>query len=171
MNAVKLIYGAGALGAAILVYKTFRGKSLSQVGLDHLKRIEGWSSVVYKDQAGLPTIGYGHLLKPGEHFTEITRQMGEALLRQDVYFAVNAVNNMVKVDLTQGQFDALVSFVYNVGVGAFESSTLLRKLNAGDYDGAFVEFERWNKVTVNGEKIVSSGLVNRRRSEQELFLA
>jgi lysozyme len=78
---------------------------------------------------------------------------------------------MVTVDVSQGQFDALVSFVYNVGAGAFENSTLLEKLNAGDYRGAFDEFERWNKVTVNGEKIVSSGLVKRRRREQELFLA
>jgi lysozyme len=166
-----LLIGVGVITAGFFIMKTFSGKSLSKNGLDAIKAHEGWSSVVYKDQAGLPTIGYGHLLKPGEHFAEITRQMGETLLSQDVYFAVNAVNSLVTVDLSQGQFDALVSFVYNVGAGAFENSTLLAKLNAGDYRGAFDEFERWNKVTVNGEKILSYGLVKRRRREQELFLA
>jgi len=86
-------------------------------------------------------------------------------LAEDVREAEDAINDLCKVSLTQNQFDALVSFVFNVGVGAFKSSTLLRKLNAGDYDGAAGQFPRWNKD--NGREI--AGLTKRRHLEQSVF--
>lgn len=141
------------------------GRRISVSGLDHIKRFEGLRLNVYKDVAGYPTIGYGHLIKPGERYRSITEEQAEALLRDDVRFAENAVNRAVEVPLTQSQFDALVSFVYNVGAGAFNNSTLLRKLNAEDYNGATAELERWNKAG----GIVISGLTNRREAEQQLM--
>lgn len=163
---------AGILAAGMIYMKsTISKKTLSQNGLNFIKAHEGYSGTMYLDQAGKPTIGYGHLIKPGESFNTITSEQAEALLSADVYFAVSAVNDNVKVSLTQNQFDSLVSFVFNIGVNAFRDSTLLLKLNAGDYIGAFHELPRWNKVTINGSKVVSDGLVNRRQAEQALFFA
>jgi len=141
--------------------------TISQAGIDNLKQFEGYREKVYLDSANLPTIGYGHLLKPGEDFKIITREFAEQLLRQDIKTAESAVNKHVTVDLTQNQYDALVSFVYNVGGGAFAKSTLLKKLNSGDYNGAQNELPRWNKA---GGK-VHQGLANRRQHEQQIFLA
>lgn len=153
------------------VYMNRNKKTISHQGLKFIRNKEELRLEVYPDEANYPTIGYGHKLKPGENFTIITPSQAEALLTADVYPAVNAVNKYVDVDLNQNQFDALVSFVFNVGVSAFANSTLLSKLNAGDFEGAFNEFSRWNKVTINGAKLISQGLVNRRRYEQELFTA
>lgn len=164
-----LALGLGIAG--LFMYKQMKRKSLSQAGLDAIKAHEGWRPHVYLDQADKPTIGYGHLIKPGEHFTSITKDEGERLLNKDIYFAVNAVNDLVNVELNQNQFDALVSFVYNVGRWNFADSTLLEKLNAGDYDGAGQEFKRWNKITRNGVKKVSQGLANRRKAEELLYYA
>lgn len=129
----------------------------------------------YKDQAGLLTIGYGHLVdgQPMENYTGYPVAISEAaaqhLLRKDLTVAENAVNSLVTVPLTQAQFDALVSFVFNVGIGAFKNSTLLRELNQGDYTEASKQFLRWNKVTINGSKVVSAGLAKRREDESNLF--
>lgn len=138
---------------------------LSLAGLAHLKQFEGLRLQPYKDSAGLWTIGYGHLLKPGEWWDSITEQFATQLLADDVGTAEDAVNSLVKVPMTQPQFDALVSFVYNVGVGAFRRSTLLRKLNAGDYAGAAGQFPLWRNA---GGRLVQ-GLVNRRAAEVALF--
>lgn len=140
---------------------------ISQTGLDKIKRHEGLRLYPYKDEAGHWTIGYGHKLLPGEWYDKINEQQAEDLLRQDLAIAESAVNDLVKVPLSQNQYDALVSFVYNVGVNAFRESTLLRKLNAGDYTGAAAEFPRWKYA---GGK-VSSILVRRRAREQDLFVA
>lgn len=136
----------------------------SQRGIDLIKKWEGFSSEVYICPAGKETIGYGHLVKGGENFDYITRGHAESILREDVGFAENAVNRLVKVELTQGQFDALVSFVYNLGEGQFKSSTLLKKINASD-DSAIMEFGRW--VFAGGKKL--KGLVKRRAEEAMLF--
>lgn len=111
------------------------------------------------------TIGWGHTLGVTEGMV-IDQNQAEQFFQQDVSEAENAVNQYVKVGLTQHQFDALVSFTFNEGVGAFRSSTLLRKLNAGDYQGAANEFPRWNK---QGSKTLQ-GLVNRRADEMAYFL-
>ena len=112
------------------------------------------------------TIGYGHThtAKPG---MKITEKQAEALLRKDIAWAEKAVNKSVVVPLTQNQFDALVSFVFNVGEGAFSTSTLLRLLNSGDYSGAANQFLRWNKQ----KRRVLNGLTKRREEERKLFLS
>ena len=80
------------------------------------------------------------------------------------------INSMVKVKLTQNQYDALCSFCYNLGYGALKQSTLLKKINVGDFKGASDEFLKWNNATVNGKSIVIKGLSIRRKAERELFL-
>lgn len=147
-------------------YSVWGGRmQISIAGLAHLKQFEGLRLQPYKDSAGLWTIGYGHLLKPGEWWDSITEEFATRLLGQDVGTAEDAVNSLVKVPLSQPQFDALVSFVYNVGVGAFRRSTLLRLLNAGEYAGAAAQLPLWRKA---GGQIIQ-GLVNRRAQELAMF--
>jgi lysozyme len=138
---------------------------VSNQGLQLIKTFEGLRFRPYKDAAGKETIGYGHLIKPGEHFTAITQAEATQLLIKDVEVAERAINELVKVPLTQNQFDALASFIYNVGVENFRKSTLLRKLNAGDYVGAMYEFQKW--VYAGGKKL--KGLERRRETEAQLF--
>lgn len=133
--------------------------------LNIIKKYEGFSPVPYRCPAGVMTIGYGHAIRPGETFTRITEDQAEILLAADVIKAEQAIDKYVKVPLTQGQYDALVSFIYNVGSGAFSRSTLLRKLNRKDYSGAAGEFSRW--VYANSRKL--KGLINRRQEEMEVF--
>lgn len=144
-------------------------KTLSEEGLSFIALHEGFVPNIYKDAAGLPTIGFGHLLREGEHdrFKHgITREEGKTILKQDVAEAERFVNSFVKVPLNQKQFDALVSFVFNIGAGNFRNSTLLRKLNEGDYDGASTEFLRW--VRAGGRVLL--GLQRRRAAERKMFL-
>jgi len=147
----------------------------SQNGIDLIKAFEGLHKIKsdgsvrsYRDPAGRWTIGYGHTsgVKSG---MLITPEEAEDLLRTDVVEAEEAVERLVKVDLSQNQFDALVSFVFNLGQGNFRSSTLLRKLNRGDYDGAATEFVRWNKARVEGQLRPLPGLTRRRTAEAALF--
>lgn len=135
--------------------------------------LEGLRLDVYQDTGGAWTVGYGHLVQPGERFfpygdvRAITLSEAEQLLEADMATARNAVAKYVTVPLTDGQRAALESFVFNVGVGAFAGSTLLRKLNQGDYVGAAGEFDRW--VFDNGRRI--TGLERRRAREKEVFTA
>jgi lysozyme len=138
-------------------------RTISQQGLDLLKQREGFSATPYWDFHG-NSIGYGHLIKPGENLTHVTQAQAEELLRADVAWAETAVND-AGVSLTQPQFDALVSFVYNVGAPAWGRSTLRRKLVAGDTSGAAAEFAKWN---IAGGK-VHNGLVARRVQERSQF--
>lgn len=139
---------------------------LSDAGLQAIEQREGFSAVPYWDHKGY-SIGYGHLMKLGENYTSITQDQAAQLLQQDAAIAVRAVNNSVKVALTQNQFDALVSFAFNVGAGAFASSTLVRQLNQGDYTDVGDQLARWNQAS--GQ--VSSALVARRQSEAQQFYA
>lgn len=139
---------------------------LSDNGLKMITKFEGCSLTVYKDVAGFPTIGVGHLIKPGEKFTTITQAQANDLLRSDARRFENGVSNLVTVPLTQNQFDALVSFSFNLGLNALTTSTLLKKLNSGDYKGAADEFLKWNKA---GGKVVQ-GIANRRAEERRVFL-
>ena len=136
----------------------------SQKGLDLIKSFEGLRLSAYKDVVGVVTIGYGTTagVKMGD---TITKERAEELLREDVARFEAQVLRMVKVPLTQGQHDALVSFVYNLGAGNLSNSTLLRLLNSGDYKGAAAQFDRWNKA---GGKTLA-GLVRRRAAERALF--
>ena len=140
----------------------------SDKGLRFIAQHEGWRPSMYRDPVGYPTIGYGHLIQPGEehlHTVTLTKEEGLELLAQDVAIAERGVRQAVTVPLTQAQFDALVSFTFNVGVGKFEGSTLRRKLAARDYAGAAREFPRW--VYARGQKL--PGLVRRRHEEMQLF--
>ena len=124
----------------------------------------------YDDGVGKITIGIGHAIKPGETFPEkITPEFARELLMKDLQVAKNAILKNVKVPLNQCQFDALGVFIFNVGASAFASSTLLKKLNAGDYEGASKEFIRWNKGRVKGVLVEMPGLTRRRFAEQKLF--
>jgi lysozyme len=138
---------------------------ISLVGLNHLKQVEGYRATPYKDIAGHWTGGYGHKLGPLEHKGARTAEEWSRILAADVTTAEAAVNRLVKVPLTQAQFDALVSFVFNVGTGAFSRSTMLQKLNAGDYAGAQAQFGKW--IYAGGQ--VSEGIRNRRVAEARLF--
>jgi lysozyme len=163
--AADLLGSLDGLGGSV-IGSTSQGLQFSDAGLSALMGEEGFSATPYPDFKG-NSIGYGHLIKAGESFTSISEAQGRELLAQDVAWAVDAVNSAVSVELDQNQFDALVSFVYNVGKGAFLGSTLLRKLNAGDYDGAAAEFPRWNRA--GGQ--VNDSLVARRAREQQRFEA
>lgn len=145
---------------------------LDRDGFDLIKRYEGFSAVPYFDQAGKLTIGYGHLILAGEIFPKrITISEAEELLNKDTDIAVGAVNRLVTVDLTQNQFNALVSFTYNLGGGAFKKSILLSRINAGENIEA-VNFTSWNKVRNQDNLLVESrGLTFRRHDELEIFLA
>lgn len=138
---------------------------VSNNGINLIKRFEGLELKAYKDSVGILTIGYGHThaVKAGD---AITGEQADAFLREDLQVAELSINTNVKVKLTQGQFDALVSFVFNLGSGNFVKSTLIKKLNAGDYAGAADEFGKW--VNAGGKKL--PGLVKRRAAEREVFL-
>lgn len=130
-----------------------------------IRKAEGDRLTAYYCPAGVLTIGVGHTgpdVKPG---MTITQAQSDALLSADLAKFEAAVSRNVKVPLTQNQFDALVSFTYNLGEGALRSSTLLRMLNAGDYTGAAAQFARWDKA---GGKVLA-GLTKRRAAEAALF--
>ena len=116
------------------------------------------------------TIGWGHTkgVKPG---MIITKEKAQQYFYEDTAWAVKAVNDLVKVPVSQNQFDSLVSLVFNIGTPNFRKSTLLRKLNNGDYQGAAEQFPRWNKQRQNGKLVVLRGLTRRRAEEMEYFLS
>ena len=146
---------------------------ISEKGLNLIKKYEGFSSKPYMCPANVPTIGYGSTYYPNgtkvkisddEISEEEATQILEYIAQKDFG---SAVNKFVIVDLTQNQFDALVSFAYNIGRTAFENSTLLKLLNRGEYEAAAEQFEKWNK---SGGRVLS-GLTKRRFDEQKLFLS
>lgn len=141
---------------------------ISYNGINALKEHEGFRAEAYRDTGGVWTIGYGTTKidgRPVEQGMTCTKEQAEQWLYKDLAWAQTAVNQMVKVKLAQNQYDALVSFVYNEGELQFSKSTLLRKLNLGDFVGAAKEFDRW--VYDNGKII--TGLVARRRVERDQF--
>lgn len=137
----------------------------SQNGIDLIKSFEGCRLTAYQDSVGVWTIGYGHTYGVYAEMT-ITEQQAEDYLRADLGTSESAVNRLITCAINQNQFDALVSFAFNLGLGNFTSSTLLKKLNTGDITSAANEFEKW--VKAGGE--VLEGLVRRRAAEKELFL-
>ncbi len=138
----------------------------SKRGLKLTGDFEGCKLTAYMDQAGIWTIGFGHTHGVHQGMT-CTQEQADAWLLEDVQDAVDGVNHLVKVKLAQSQFDAIVDFVYNLGVGNLSKSTLLRLVNKGDFQGAANEFEKWNKAG----GIARAGLTRRRLAEKELFLA
>lgn len=145
-------------------------KITSKNGLELIKKYEGLRLNAYKDPAGILTIGYGHTktVKPG---MVINKDMADLLLKIDVMDAENAVRVLVNTELSQNQFDALVSFVFNVGRKNFERSMLLKKLNEGKILEAGEEFMKWTKAKQPGGLKELPGLVKRRAEEKVLFLS
>ena len=137
---------------------------IGEKGIELIKEFEGLKLTAYLDSVGVPTIGYGHTkgVKIGDR---CTKEEAEAFLREDLKDAEACVNEHVTVPINQNEFDALVSFVFNFGCTKFRGSTLLRKLNNSDYDGASLEFARWNRA--GGLEL--AGLTRRRAAEAELF--
>ncbi|HPG82402.1 MAG TPA: lysozyme [bacterium] len=154
-------------------------REISQAGIELIKVLEGCRRYVYDDEGGYPTIGIGHLLTRTENMTGklyingesvyyhqgLTDQQCVALLIQDLAVPVNTVNEAVMVPLNQNQFDALVSFVFNIGCGNFRKSTLLRVLNSGNYEKVPEQMRLWAYVKEN----VSKGLQKRREEEIKLW--
>ena len=133
-------------------------------GLDIVKEAEGLRLSAYLCPAGIPTIGYGHTkgVKLGD---TCTKEQAEKWLENDFFMAKQDVKAVVKVPLKENQLDALASFVFNLGVRKLIQSTLLKKLNAGDYNGAAAEFDKW----VFAGKVKLNGLIKRRAKERKLF--
>ena len=138
----------------------------SQKGIDLITKFEGFRARAYKCPAGVWTIGYGHTkgVKAGQ---SVTLEGAQDLLRQDLKNFEDWVNKLIRVQLTQGQFDALVSFCFNLGPGALDSSTLLKLVNQQKFALAADQFKRWNKA--GGVEL--SGLTKRRAAERELFVS
>ena len=144
-------------------------RCITQQGLDLIKRFEGFSATIYTCPAGYDTVGYGHLVRLAERrqFEQgVTEQQAEDLLRQDVKTAEQAVLRLIHVPLTDGQFDALTSFTFNLGSGALQSSTLRRVINREQHDQAPAQLLRW--VYAGGRKL--KGLLRRREAEACLYI-
>jgi lysozyme len=143
----------------------------SQKGVDLIKEFEGLRLKAYLCPARVWTIGYGHTTAAGPPIVQpgmtITKAQAEEILRSDLGKYEAGVLNLVKVSLTQSQFDALVSFAYNCGVGALARSTLLKRVNAGRFDAVPAELMKWTKA--GGREL--AGLVRRRRAEAALWRA
>lgn len=141
-------------------------RKTSAQGVEFIKMFEGFSAVPYNDSADLPTIGFGHLIKPGEVFGAISSVEATALLARDLETAERAVNVAVQGTLTQSEFDALVCFTYNLGKGNLDSSTLLKKINGM---APIVEIgTEWGKW-VNAGGVAVKGLKARRLAEFTLY--
>jgi lysozyme len=139
---------------------------LSAAGLALMKKAEGFRSQTYRDVAGIPTIGYGHRLLPGEPFPNgIGEAQAAEILLSDVRHAEQAVERLVKVSLSQGRFDALVDFVFNLGAERLAASSLLKDLNAGKYDAAAGQFLLWD----HAGKSELPALKARREAEMQLW--
>lgn len=144
---------------------------INKNGIELIKRFEGLELKAYPDSVGVLTIGYGWTQPvDGKKIVRgmvIDQETADRLLKCGVVQYEQGVNQLVKVKISQGQFDALVSFSYNLGLRSLSTSTLLRKLNAGDKPGAADEFSKW----VNAGGVRLDGLVRRRAAERELFLS
>ena len=141
--------------------------------LNLVKQYEGFRSQAYLDTNGLPVVGYGQSKIYGKHVRmgqSISPAKAEAELEKELYQIQLLILSQVKVQLTPNQLGALTSLVYNTGSRLLIRSTLIQKLNAGDYAGAAKEFPRWNKAHINGKLVPLAGLTKRRLAEQKLFL-
>jgi lysozyme len=158
--------------AAILLALTPVDKSTcdpcqpSDAGVTLIQHFEGYEPFIYDDVAGKKTLGFGHLILKGERFPEpLLPDEADTLLRKDLRRTVDGVNRAVAIRLRQNQFDSLTSFTFNVGTGALQSSTLLRRVNAGRHAEVPPQFLRWDKA--GGKQV--RGLTIRREAEAGLY--
>lgn len=142
----------------------------SENGVELIKRFEGLELQAYQDIAGIWTIGYGHTGEDVIPGMKISARDAEELLKRDLKPREEAVSILASVDLNQNEFDALVSFVYNVGINGFRNSTARKRLNRNDRFGAADALTWWNKATVNNVLVEVRGLARRRAAEKALFL-
>jgi GH24 family phage-related lysozyme (muramidase) len=151
---------------------------LSSQGVDLIKDFEGFFTNLYNDPVGHCTVGYGTLVHKGNcdgraseqpYANGVSKERATELLTQEASGFAKTINEKVTVSLNQNQFDALVSFVYNVGPDNFQKSTLLKLLNQGKYDAVPTELKKWTKGNQNGQLVDLPGLVKRRAAEAELF--
>jgi lysozyme len=169
-------------GGAMLLYllsrytKTGRDivQTITAAGVNMIAQFEGFSEKAYNDPPGSDkwSIGFGHQIQPGEPYMTqtITVEQGRALLAQDTVNAQNAVRGAITRILTPEQFDALTSFVYNIGAGAFKSGTVPAKINAGDFAGAAATMRQYNKVrNPQGVLVANDTLTGRRNTEASAF--
>ena len=144
---------------------------LSARGIALIKRFEACVLRAYRCPAGVWTIGWGHTGPDVVEGLTWTQEQADEALVNDLARFEDGVRRLLKpgVTLTDGQFSALVSLAYNIGLGAFSDSTALRRVNGGDLAAVPAAIKLWNKITYNGKRIVSPGLVNRRNAEAELW--
>lgn len=142
---------------------------INQKGIDLIKHFEGKRLTGYIDPVGIPTIGYGHTGPGVKVGVTISEEKAEELLLADLEKFETGVSKKLTISVGSNAFSALVSFAFNTGLGNFGTSTLRKKLNAGDTRGASKEFPRWVKGTINGRKVTLPGLVRRRKAERALF--
>jgi lysozyme len=143
--------------------------NISDEGFDLIKHFEGCELEAYKCAAGVWTIGYGHT-KDVQEGDVWNKEKAEFMLWRELEDEYEVyVNDFVTVPINQCQFDALVSWVYNLGPANLKSSTMLKKLNAGKYEEVPNQIKRWNKATVDGERKVLAGLTRRREAEALMF--
>lgn len=144
---------------------------LSQRGIELIQGYESCQLIAYRDVRGVWTIGWGHTGPDVAKGLRWTMAEAVAHFQRDVQWAEDCVNRLVRMPLTQNQFDALVSFVFNEGETNFRQSTMLVRINAGNFAGARTEFRRFNKVRdpASNTLVVSRGLTNRRAAEAALF--
>ena len=145
-------------------YRSCKAVKISEKGLELLKHYEGCELTAYRCSADVLTIGYGHTKGVTEDMV-ITQEEADQMLQDEMPEYEGYINDKVTVELNQDQFDAMVCWVYNLGSGNLSSSTLLKVLNDGDYDGVPEQMKRWNKA---GGKVLN-GLIKRRDSEAKLF--
>jgi GH24 family phage-related lysozyme (muramidase) len=147
---------------SFLFIRSVTMRQITPQGIALVQLFEGFSPVAYDCPGGYQTIGYGHVILPDEDFSDgITKQWAEELLKRDLRLAEAALRRLIAVPLSDGQFDALVSFTFNLGAGALQRSTLRRKVNAGMHDDVPRELLRW--VYAGGQKL--AGLIRRREAE------
>ena len=149
---------------------------ISPAGIDAIKKHEGLRLEAYQDSVGIWTIGYGNIrykdgtrVKKGDR---ITKQRADELFDYFVMLFATQVDDLVISDVKQNQFDALVSLAYNIGIGGFRTSTVLRRVNNNPADIAIADaFMMWNKGTIDGKRVALKGLSNRRRDEVKMYFS
>jgi lysozyme len=141
-------------------------RPVNQAAQDLIQQFEGCVLIPYSDPVGILTVCYGHVIKDGESTTLYTQEQCDNLFQGDLSNAASSIEQLVSTDITDNQFGALVSFVFNLGDAALSSSTLLKKLNAGDIKGAADQFLVW----CHAGGVELPGLLRRRRAEMNLFL-
>lgn len=161
-------------GLALMV-SCVAAREINGAGLNLIKEVEGWRNCAYRDQVGAWTIGYGHLIVAWDGLCKpnpspsccISDQRGTEILRSDLKIATDCISRIVHVPLSDNQFAALVSWTFNVGIGAAARSQLVSRLNANDYNSVCDELKKY----IYGGGRVIEGLVVRRQKECNLFLA